>query len=353
MLAGAVSRDIIAIARKTDNGEVTVRSDRYPEDSVSLSDIENKESFKSFSSSALIAGTLKGFVDRGYNVGGFVAYTTSDVLSGSGISSSAAYEIMIGTILNHLYNNGELSPVTLAKIARFAECEYFGKPCGLMDQTASGVGGFVYMDFENPEEPIVTPIEFDLSEYGYELCIINTGGSHANLNDDYASVPAEMKNIAKLLGRETLRGLTENDIIKNIGNLRRVAGDRAVLRALHFMRENERVEKIKNALAKKDIKGFLDGITQSGNSSFKYLQNVYSNVDVKEQGISLALALAEGFLENKEAAMRVHGGGFAGTIQVFVKKEDAPEFKEYMDAALGDGAVSILTVRKYGAIKLS
>ena len=352
VLAGAVSRDIIAIARKTEDGEVTIRSDKYPEDKVSLSDIENKDSFKSFSSSALIAGVLKGFSDRGYNIGGFVAYTTSDVLSGSGISSSAAYEVMIGNILNHLYNNGEISAVNLAKIARFAECEYFGKPCGLMDQTACAVGGFVYMDFENPEEPIVEPIEFNLSEYGYELCIINTGGSHANLNEDYASVPGEMKNIARLLGREALRGLTENDIIKNIGNLRRVAGDRAVLRALHFMRENERVGKIKSALSNKDIEGFLDGIRASGNSSFKYLQNVYSNVDVKEQRISLALALADGYLENKDAAMRVHGGGFAGTIQVFVKKEDTVGFKAYMDKVFGDGAVSVLTVRKNGAIKL-
>ena len=353
VLAGAVSRDIIAIAKKTEDGKVNVRSDKYPEDSVDISDIENKDSFRKFSSSALIAGTLKGFSDRGYNIGGFVAYTTSDVLSGSGISSSAAYEVMIGNILNHLYNNGEISAVNLAKIARFAECEYFGKPCGLMDQTACAVGGFVYMDFESSEEPTVTPIEFNLAEYGYELAIVNTGGSHANLNDDYASVPAEMKNIARLLGRETLRGLTENDIIKNIGNLRRVAGDRALLRALHFMRENERVEKIRKALSEKNIDGFLDGIKASGNSSFKYLQNVYSNVDVKEQGISLALALAEGFLENKDAAMRVHGGGFAGTIQVFVKKEDSEAFKEYMDKIFGDGAVSILTVRKYGAIKLS
>ena len=353
VLAGAVSRDIIAIAKKTEDGKVNVRSDKYPEDSVDISDIENKDSFRKFSSSALIAGTLKGFSDRGYNIGSFVAYTTSDVLSGSGISSSAAYEVMIGNILNHLYNNGEISAVNLAKIARFAECEYFGKPCGLMDQAACAVGGFVYMDFESSEEPTVTPIEFNLKEYGYELAIVNTGGSHANLNDDYASVPAEMKNIAKLLGRETLRGLTENDIIKNIGNLRRVAGDRALLRALHFMRENERVEKIRKALSEKNIEGFLDGIKASGNSSFKYLQNVYSNVDVKEQGISLALALAEGFLENKDAAMRVHGGGFAGTIQVFVKKEDSAEFKVYMDKIFGDGAVSILTVRKYGAIKLS
>jgi galactokinase len=221
-----------------------------------------------------------------------------------------------------------------------------------MDQMACAVGGFVYMDFENPEEPIVEPIEFNLSEYGYELCIINTGGSHANLNEDYASVPGEMKNIARLLGREALRGLTENDIIKNIGNLRRVAGDRAVLRALHFMRENERVGKIKSALSNKDIEGFLDGIRASGNSSFKYLQNVYSNVDVKEQGISLALALADGYLENKDAAMRVHGGGFAGTIQVFVKQEDTVGFKAYMDKVFGDGAVSVLTVRKNGAIKL-
>ena len=352
VLCGAIDRDVIAIAAKNSDGVIRIYSEGYPEDKVEISKTGDPSSFKKYSSAALIAGTARAFSDRGYNVGGFDAYLTSEVLRGSGISSSAAYEVMLGNMLSHLYNGGSVDAVELAKIARYAENEYFGKPCGLMDQTACAVGGFVYIDFENTASPEILPIDFSLSSYGWSLCIVNTGGNHADLNEDYASVPSEMKQVAKLLGREVLRGLTEEDIIKNLGNLRRIVGDRAVLRTLHFLRENDRVECIKRALLASDLQGFLFGIRESGRSSFEYLQNVYSNQNVKEQGISLALALAEGYLSGKEFAARVHGGGFAGTIQVFLKNEDAAGFIEYMDSVFGEGATEAFRIRPRGAVKL-
>ena len=352
VLAGAIDRDIIAIVAKNDDGIIRFHSEKFPEDAVEIKKADNAENFKKYTSSALIAGMVNGFTKKGYNVGGYDAYSTSDVLKGSGISSSAAYEVMIGNILNHLYNDGKIENSEIAKLAQYAENEYFGKPCGLMDQMACAVGGFVYIDFENPSEPFFEPIDFSLSEAGYSLCIVNTGGNHANLNDDYASVPGEMKNVAKRLGRSVLRGLTEEDIIKNLTNLRRVVGDRAVLRALHFLRENIRVEEIKNALLAKNVPAFLGGIKESGRSSFEYLQNVYTTINVKEQGLSLALALTDGYLMGKEAAFRVHGGGFAGTIQVFIKNEDVSGFVELMDSVFGDRAAMVLKIRPVGACKL-
>ncbi len=352
VLAGAIDKDIIAVVSKNDIGIITINSDSYPADKIKLSDTVSAENFKKYTSAALIAGTVNGFENEKYAVGGFDAYTTSDVLKGSGISSSAAYEVMIGNILNRLYNNGRVSNTKLAEIAQYAENEYFGKPCGLMDQMACAVGGFVYIDFDGKKHAIVEPIEFSLSNSGYSLCIVNTGGNHADLNEDYASIPAEMKAIAKLLGRDVLRGLTEEDIIKNISNIRRLVGDRAILRAFHFMRENKRVGKAKDALLSADVDAFLSVISESGRSSFEYLQNVYSNINVKEQGIALALALTEGCLDGKKYACRVHGGGFAGTIQVFLKTEDAGAYSKYMEAVFGENAATVLNIRPVGACKL-
>ena len=352
VLCGAIDRDVIAIASKNDDGIIRIYSEGYPEDVVKISEIGDPASFKNYSSAALIAGTARAFSDRGYTVGGFDAYLTSEVLRGSGISSSAAYEVMLGNMISHLYNGGSVNAVELAKIARYSENEYFGKPCGLMDQTACAVGGFVYIDFADASAPEIIPIDFSLSSYGWSLCIVNTGGNHADLNEDYASVPGEMRQVAKLLGREVLRGLNEEDIIKNLTNIRRVVGDRAVLRTLHFLRENDRVEGIKKSLLASDLSGFLSGVRESGRSSFEYLQNVYSNKNVKEQGLSLALALTEGYLSGKEYAARVHGGGFAGTIQVFLKNEDVSGFTEYMDSIFGEGAAQAFRIRPKGAVKL-
>lgn len=352
VIAGAIDRDIIAVVAKSDDNAIRIHSEGYPEDRVEISDVASPEVFEKYTSRALIGGVVRGFIDRALSVGGFDAYLTSEVLKGSGISSSAAYEVMIGNILNYAYNGGSVDNAEIAKISAYAEREFFGKPSGLMDQTACAVGGFVYMDFENPDEPKIEPISYSLASAGYSLCIVNTGGSHENLNDDYAAIPSEMRAVAKLLGRRALRGLTEEDIVKNLNNIRRIVGDRAVLRTLHFIRENERVGAMRDSLLRGDLDGFLAGIRASGHSSFEYLQNVYTPANVREQGIALALALTEGYLEGKGAVCRVHGGGFAGTIQVFLKKEDVEGYISYMDSVFGDGSAAELNIRPVGATKL-
>ena len=352
VLAGAIDRDIIAVAAKNDDGVIRFKSEGYDATVINLGDIDDPDNFENYTSDALIAGLAKGFLNSFYSIGGYNAYATTEVLKGSGISSSAAFEVMIGNIFNYLYNDGNVSNVEIAKLSQYAENVYFGKPCGLMDQMACAVGGFVYIDFENPKDPIVDPIAFSLTDAGYSLCIVNTGGNHADLNDDYASVPAEMKAVAKCFGREVLRGLTEDELIAKIPALRETVGDRAVLRALHFIRENERVGYIRDALKSSDVTGFLRGILTSGASSFKYLQNVYTTINVKEQGLSLALALTEGYLDNKGCAYRVHGGGFAGTIQVFIKNELIGEYVKLMDSVFGEGAAMQLKIRPVGACKL-
>ncbi len=352
VLAAAIDRDIIAVAAKNESGICRVKSEGYDEDAVAIADTKNKDNFRPYSSKALIAGTLNAFTERGYAVCGFDAYTTTKVLKGSGISSSAAFEVMIGNILSHLCNGGNIKNEELAKIAQYAENAYFGKPCGLMDQMACAVGGFVAIDFEKTETPVIDPIAFSLSDAGYELCIVNTGGNHADLNDDYASVPAEMKKIASYFGHDVLRSVEEQEIIQNIPVLRKAAGDRAVLRALHFVRENARVPVIAEALRNGDLPAFLRGILASGDSSFKFLQNVYTVKNVEEQGLSLALAVTEGLLGGKDCAWRVHGGGFAGTIQVFVKKELADGYVAVIDSIFGTGAAMLLRVRAEGAIRL-
>ena len=351
VLAGAIDRDVIAVAARNGDGTVRFFSEGYPTTQISVADSSDASRFEKYTSSALIAGVLNGFRVFGHEIGGFDIAMTSEVLKGSGISSSAAFEVMIGNALNYLYNAGSVDNAEVAKIAQYAENEYFGKPCGLMDQMACAVGGFVYIDFENASEPAVTPINFSLDTAGYALCIVNTGGNHADLNEDYASVPREMKAVASELGREVLRGAEECDLIACISFLRDKVGDRAILRALHFIRENKRVVRAKDALLNSDLCGFFDAVRESGASSFKYLQNVYTTLNVEEQGLSLALALAEEYLGGDGAA-RVHGGGFAGTVQVFVKKERLDGLVELMDSVFGRGAAMALNVRPVGAVEL-
>lgn len=352
VLAGAIDRDIIAIAARNDDGIIRFHSEGYTPDEVEIAKCSDPENFDKYTSASLIAGMVNGFEKIGLAVGGYNVYSDSEVLKGSGISSSAAYEVMIGNILNHLYNGGKADNKEIAKLAQYAENVYFGKPSGLMDQMACAVGGFVYIDFEDNKNPIVEPIDFALGDEGYALAIINTGGNHADLNDDYASVPKEMKAVAAVLGKDVLRGIGEKDIISNIEELRQKVGDRATLRALHFIRENERVRKAKSALLSGDLGSFLNTVSASGSSSFKYLQNVYTNINVKEQGLSLALALADGYLDGKDGALRVHGGGFAGTIQVFVKKEELSGLTELMSSVFGEGSVMSLNIRPLGAAKI-
>ena len=352
VMAGAINRDIIAIAAKNNDGYIRFRSEGYSEDRINLSDVANADNFRKFTSRALVAGMAQAFVKAGHNIGGYDAYSCTEVLKGSGLSSSAAFEVMVGNILNHLYNDGKVDNKEIAKYAQFSENVYFGKPCGLMDQMACAVGGFVYIDFEDNANPEVEAVDFSLSDRGYSLCIVNTGGNHANLNEDYASVPAEMKAVAAHFGKQTLRGLTEVDIISAAPALRRKAGDRAILRAIHFIRENDRVAGAKDALKKGDIDAFYSIILASGRSSFEYLQNVYTNKNVSEQGLSLALAMTDGALSVKGCAFRVHGGGFAGTIQAFVRNDMLSDYVELMDSVFGKGAAMPLNIRPLGAVRL-
>ena len=337
ILAASINLDAIAIT--------------YKEIVIDVSNLSYNESEQE-TTKALIKGVLKGAKDHGFNVGGFKAYITSDVLIGAGLSSSAAFETVVGTIISYLYNEGKMDAVTIAIIGQYAENVYFGKPCGLMDQMACSVGSLVHVNFANPKEPVVEKVEFDMNKYGYSLCITDTKGSHADLTADYAAVPQEMKEVAAYFGKEVLLEVSMEDILENIAKLREKCGDRAVLRAIHFINENKRVGKETGALKAEQIDKFLSLVKESGDSSYKYLQNVYTVNDIKHQNVSLALAISDSVLEGGNGVCRVHGGGFAGTIQAFVKNEAVPEYLEKMDKVFGKGACSVLKIRKYGGMKV-
>lgn len=350
ILAASINLDAIGIVKKTDDMKVSILSKGYTLTTISLENLDMQEEEKE-TTIALIKGVVAGLANRGYKIGGFKAYITSDVLIGAGLSSSAAYETLIGNIVSGLYNNMSVSAEEIAIIGQFAENVYFGKPCGLMDQMACSVGNMVHVDFADINNPKVEKVTFDLNKYGYSLCITDTKGSHADLTADYAAVPEEMKKVAAFFGKEVLLGLTVDDILENIVKVREQVGDRGVLRALHFIRENERVQKEVSYLSDEDIEGFLKTVAASGNSSYKYLQNVYSNADVQHQNVSLALAISEDFLGDNGVS-RVHGGGFAGTIQAFVKNDIVTEYQKIMDKVFGQGACSVLKIRKYGGMKV-
>lgn len=352
VVAASISLDIIAVAAPTNDGIVCIKSEGFGEDTVNICQYTDCCEDKFGSSESIIAGMCAGFKMNGHKVGGFVAYFTSNVLKGSGMSSSAAFEDMVGTIESHLYNDGKVDNVEIAKLAQFAENKFFGKPCGLMDQVACAYGGTVAIDFADTCNPVITPVPFDFTAAGYNLCIISTGGNHADLTDDYASIPYEMKAVAAHLGASVLREVEESDVIAAIPALREKLGDRAILRALHFIDENKRVKAQAKALLEGDIETFFQNVRASGRSSFCYLQNVYTTKNVHEQGLSLALCLAEKLLDHKSEAWRVHGGGFAGTIQAFVKNENVAAFKTAMDAVFGEGACMVLNIRPVGAAKV-
>ncbi len=352
VIAASIDLDIIAVAAPNNENIIRVKSEGFKEDVVDINAFTVPREIPEGHSDELIAGMVAGFRKDGYKVGGFDAYTTSNVLKGSGISSSAAFEDMIGNILSHIYNDGKVDNVEIAKLSQYAENKFFGKPCGLMDQVACAVGGIVAIDFADPTAPIIEKMDFDITAAGYNLCIVNTGGNHADLTDDYASVPAEMKAVAAKLGKTVLRELDEADVIAAIPALRESVGDRAILRALHFFAENRRVAAQKAALNAGDLDAFFDGVLASGRSSFCYLQNVYTTKNLTEQGLSLALCLAENTLKGKKAAWRVHGGGFAGTIQAFVPSDEVESFRRVMDAALGEGRCMVLRIRPVGAVKI-
>lgn len=351
VMAAAVNLDVIAAVEPTDDGTVTVKSVGHEENRVNISELSALE-FEKNTSTALVRGVLAGFRARGYKIGGFNAYTQSDVLKGSGLSSSAAFEVLIGTILSGLYNGGEVSPVEIAKTAQFAENAYFGKPSGLMDQMASSVGGFTKIDFEDPEKPLIEAVSLDLEAHGHSLCIVDTKGSHADLTPDYAAIPAEMKAAAAFFGKDCLRGVSKAEIIANLPALREKVGDRAVLRALHFADENARVDSLAEAIKSGDFAAFLSVIDRSGESSYKYLQNVYSCAHPEEQGVSLAIYLAKSLLDG-EGAARVHGGGFAGTVQAFVPKHKLEGFISGMEGVFGEGSCHVLNVRPFGGVEVA
>ncbi len=352
VVAASIDLDIIAVAAPNEEGIIRVQSEGYPEDTVILSDYTAPDAARFGSSASLIAGMAAGFSKEGYRIGGFDAYTTSNVLKGSGLSSSAAFEDMIGNILNHIYNEGTVDNVEIAKLAQYSENVFFGKPCGLMDQVACAAGGIVAIDFADPAAPVIDRLAFDITDAGYNLCITNTGGNHADLTDDYAAVPAEMKAVAAACGKPFMREVSEETLIAAIPTLRETLGDRAILRALHFLAENRRVALQKSALEEGDLDAFLENVIASGRSSFCYLQNVYTTKNIAEQGLSLALCLSEQLLADKKAAWRVHGGGFAGTVQAFVPSDCVEAYRTAMDAVFGTGTCMVLRIRPVGAVRI-
>lgn len=350
VLAGSVNLDVIAVCSKNSDNIIRIQSAGYRMDEIDLSDlsVQQREINKAAS---LIRGAAARFRDLGYSIGGFDAYTTSNVLKGSGLSSSAAFEVLVGTMLNHCYNGGKISAVEIAQVGQYAENFYFDKPCGLMDQTASSVGGFVAIDFKDPAHPVVEKIDFDFAHSGYSLCIVDTGGNHADLTPEYAAIPAEMKQIAALCGKEVLRDVDTAEFYGKIAELRKAAGDRAVLRAIHFFADNEKAKKEADALREGDFNKFKKLIIASGESSFTCLQNVFATKNVEEQGLSLALALTKKLLSAR-GAWRVHGGGFAGTIQAFVPNDMLADYKFSIEKVFGYGSCHVLSIRPVGGIKV-
>lgn len=351
VLAAAVNLDVLCVAAKNDDGVIRIHSEGYARDEVETSDLAVRESEKN-RAAALIRGVAARCKEKGFAVGGFDAYTTSDVLKGSGLSSSAAFEVAVGTILSHLYNGGGISAVRIAQIGQYAENAYFGKPSGLMDQMASSVGGFVAIDFSDPEQPIIDAVSLDLHAAGYTLCVVDTGGDHADLTHEYAAIPVEMGRVAKWFGGQYLRDVETERFYAALPQLRRDCGDRAVLRAMHFFGDNRRVAEQAKALRTGDIAGFLRMVVDSGRSSQSCLQNVFACSDPQHQGLSLALARSEQLLAN-DGAWRVHGGGFAGTIQAFVPNGGVGAYTDAMESLFGDGCCHHLSIRPVGGVEIT
>ena len=348
VLAASINLDAIAVASKSDKMLINEKSEGHALNEVDISVLEPNEADFGKSSS-MIKGVAAGLKERGYEIGGFDACTTSDVMGGSGLSSSAAFEVLIGTIINHLYNDGKIDAVTIAKAAQYSENVYFGKPSGLLDQMASSVGSFVTIDFENTESPIIEKIDFDFAKSGYNLCIVDTHGNHSDLTDDYAAVRGEMEAVAQAMGAKVLREIEFKDFLKAVPQLTSKVNDRAILRAMHYFNENIRVEKAVDALENNRFGDFIEQITESGRSSFMYNQNVYTPKNATEQKLSLALCIADSILPN---GYRVHGGGFAGTIQAFVEDSKLDEFKSTMDAVFGKGSCYVLLIRPLGGARV-
>ena len=350
VLAASVNLDVIAAVSLNNENTIRLQSEGYPLDIINLDKLEPEMSEYN-QAKALIKGVVAKFKELGYDIKGFDAYTSSNVLKGSGLSSSAAFEVLIGNILNGLFANNSVSDIEIAKIGQYAENVYFGKPCGLMDQMASSVGGVVSIDFKDSEKPLIKKIEYDFSKSGYALCIIDSGADHADLTDEYAAIPYEMKKVAQVFGKDVLREVDEKLFMENIAKVREKCGDRAILRAMHFYADNNRAILEAEALKKGDFKKFLEIVTESGKSSYMYLQNVSVCGSSTHQAVGLVLALCDKFLENK-GAYRVHGGGFAGTVQAFVPLNMVTEFKTKIEKAIGKDCCHILSIRPVGGIRI-
>lgn len=348
VLAASINLDAIAIAARVEENVIHEKSEGHALNIVDLSELEPNVNDYGRSTS-MIKGVAARLHKLGYNIGGFVACTTSDVMGGSGLSSSAAFEVLIGNIISHLFNDGRIDAVEIAKAAQYSENVFFGKPSGLLDQMASSVGTFVNIDFKDTENPVIKKVDFDFASSGYSLCIVDTHGNHSDLTDDYAAVRNEMEDVAGAMGKMVLREIDFDDFRRAIPELKNKVNDRAVLRAMHFFKENERVDNAVSSLENNDFDGFLDSITESGLSSFMYNQNVYTPANPTEQKLSLALCVSDDLLPK---GFRVHGGGFAGTIQAFVKNDMLECYRSIMDSIFGDGSCHVLIIRPVGGTRV-
>lgn len=350
VLAAAVQLDALAVVAFHEDGVIRVCSEGYRPFTVELADLSVQEGEKG--SAAIVRGIVAKFAEQGVHVGGFDVYSCSDVLSGSGISSSAAFETLIGTVIDTYYNDGKAGAVEIAKIGQYAENVYFGKKCGLMDQMASSVGGLVFIDFEDTGAPVIEPFAFDFEQAGYCICVTDTGGSHANLTPDYVAVREEMESVAAYFDKEYLRQVGEADFYRELPKLRGTCSDRAVLRAMHFFGDNRRAREEAEALRAGDIELFLKLVQESGDSSEALLQNLYSVSAPTEQAIPLGVAVSKRILEGK-GAVRVHGGGFAGTIQAFVPTSRAEAYVAEMETVFGTGACYVFRIRPVGGMEVT
>jgi len=350
VLAGAVNLDNVAVAAKNNTNMIRILSEGYPAFEVDLTSLK-PEKQEHLTSAALVRGICARMKELGFTIGGFDACIDGGVPKGSGLSSSASFEVLIGSMVNDLFNNGRMDPIQNAIIGQYSENNYFGKPCGLMDQTACAMGGLITIDFKDPANPVVKKVNFDFVATGFALVITDTGGNHADLNDEYASLPSDMKAVAAELGAKVLRQVSLEQVLQVAPKIREKVGDRAILRAIHFQCDNQRVVDQVNALEKNDFKAFLNMVVESGYSSYMYNQNIYPVNNVKEQGISLALALSELVLKG-QGAWRVHGGGFAGTIQAFVPQHLLGKYVTTLEHIYGPGSCHKLFIREKGAGKV-
>ncbi len=349
VLAASVNMDIVAGVVQCDD-YIEYYSDGFKIEKININDLEIKKE-EYYTSESLIKGTLARFKELGYKIGGFSCYSNSEVLKGSGISSSAAFEVLVGTILSHLYNEGKIDPIDIAKIGQYAENVYFNKPCGLMDQMACSVGGFVGINFSDKDNPLVEKIDFNFNDYGYQLILVDTKGDHADLSDEYGLMKSEMVSVANALGVNVLSETTIEELMLKINDVKKETHDRAILRAIHYFNEDKRAIMEKNALKEKNINKFKKLMIDSGQSSFMYLQNIYSPTNVYVQNISMGLALSEHILRDK-GAYRVHGGGLAGTIQALVPNELVDSYVELLNRFFGQNSCHIMMIRPEGGVRI-